>query len=242
MKIKLEEKISPNQPEATPQWYATPVQGEKVTTEEVAHDIAARTSLSPADTEGVLETLADVIPERLLRGEPIHLRGVGTLRIGIHSSGVDNPNDFNRSCIRGVHVVYTPDVRILNALANMHYEDSGIRGSESLDITWIADLVSGTANETLTPGGSVRLSGLKMKIEGSDETVGLKLLHVETQTLHNVPLTAIPVNKAREIIFVVPQGLPTGHWQIRIVTQFSGTSGKPLKTTRTCTAEPVLTI
>ena len=124
----------------------------------------------------------------------------------------------------------------------MHYEDSGIRGGESLHILWLVDLVSATANETLTPGGSVRLSGQKMKIEGDDPSVGLRLLHLETQTLYDVPLSAIPVNKAREVVFVVPQGLPEGHWQVRIATQYSGSQAKPLKAPRVSTYEPILTM
>ena len=242
MKIKLDQKTLPGQTDSPAKWYAVPVQGEKVSTEEVAHEIAERSTVSPADTEGVLESLAVVMPERLARGEPIHLRGVGTFRIGLHSSGVENPNDFNRSCIRGHHIIYTPDARILNALKNMHYEDSGIRGGDSLHINWLVDLVSATANETLTPGGSVRLSGLKMKVEGDDPTVGLKLLHMETQAEYNVPLSAIPVNKSKEIVFVVPAGLPAGHWQVRIVTQHSGSAGKFIKTPRAFTYEPVLTM
>jgi predicted histone-like DNA-binding protein len=224
MKIKLEEKRSPAQPNGPARWHAVPVQGEKVTTEEVACEISERSSLTSADTEGVLESLASLIPRHLLRGEPVYLRGVGTFRIGLHSSGVDSPADFNRSCIRGHRVIYTPDARILNALGNMDYEDTGIRGADSLRITWIADMLSGTANRTLTPGGTVKLSGERMRIEGADPAVGLKLLHVETQTLHGVALTSVPVNKAREVIFAVPFGLPDGHWQIRIVTQFSGTA------------------
>ena len=180
MKIKLDQRRDPQQPDAMPKWYAVPVPGEKVSSEEVARNISERSTISPADTEGVLESLAVVLPEHLLRGEPVYLRGIGTFRVNIHSAGVENPNDFNRSHIRGHHIVYTPDTRILNALHEMHYEDSGIRGSETLSINWIADLLSDTANETLTPGGSVRLSGQKMKIEGDDPNVGLKLLHLET--------------------------------------------------------------
>jgi predicted histone-like DNA-binding protein len=242
MKIKLEQRRDPQQPDAPPKWFAVPVPGEKVTTENVAQNISERSTVSPADTEGVLESLSVIMPECLLRGDPVYLRGVGTFRIGIHSAGVENPNDFNRSHVRGHHVVFTPDTRFLNALRDMRYEDSGIRGAETLSINWIADVVSGTANEMLTPGGSVRLSGQKMKIEGNDPNVGLKLLHVETQTVHSVPMSSIPVNKAKEIVFVVPQGLPDGHWQVRIITQFSGSTGRALKTPRVFTCEPLLTM
>jgi predicted histone-like DNA-binding protein len=242
MIFKLDLKMAPGQNNEPAKWYAVPVTAEKVSTEEVAVEISERTTVSPPDTEAVLEALAVVMPKRLLRGEPVHLRGVGTFRIGLHSAGVENPNDFNRSCIRGNHIIYTPDIRILNTLKTMHYEDSGIRGGESIEINWLEDMLSGTANEMLTPGGTVRLSGHKMRIEGDDPAVGLYLMHAETQTQTHVPMNAIPANKPKEIIFSVPADMETGHWQVRIVTQYSGTTGRFSKSVHIFTYEPLLTI
>jgi predicted histone-like DNA-binding protein len=241
MEYKLDPKTNPQHPEEDPKWYAAPVPAEKISTEEVAHEISERTTISPADTGAVLEALAGLLPEYLVKGSSVHLQGIGTFRLGISSTGVANPNDFNRSHITGTHMIHTSDVRILKAVAaNIHYTDSGLRGSDSVSINWLADLVSGTANEALTPGGSVRLSGIKMKIEGNDPAVGLKLLHVETQQETVVPLHSIPVNKAKEIVFVVPLNLEPGHYQVRIVTQFSGATARTVKTPHSFTYEPLL--
>ena len=55
-------------------------------------------------------------------------------------------------------------------------------------------------------------------------------------------MASIPVNKAKEIVFVVPQGLPNGHWQVRIITQYSGSTGRLLKTPRVFTCDSLLTM
>ena len=241
MRFKLEQRTNPQHPDAPAKWYAVAVQGEKVRTEELARDISERSTISPADTEGVLEALATLLPEHLLRSEPLHLRGVGTFRIGIRSEGVENPGDFSRSHILGSHIIYTPDVRILSALKDMHYENSGELGCESLAITWLVDVVSGTSNDILTPGGTVRLSGQKMRIEGDSPSVGLRLIQVETQAVYDVPMTAIPVNRLKEIVFAVPPDLPAGIYHVRIVTQYSN-SVRFLKTPRSFTYEPLLRV
>ena len=241
MKVKLDQRLNPQNPEAPGKWYIVPVPGEKVSTEELNKEISERSTASAADADAVFDATGEILPERLIRGDHPHLRGIGTFRLGLRSEGVDDPNDFNRANIHGFHIIFTPDVRLLKRLNDIHYEDSGIRGAESIEITWLTDIVSGTVNERLTPGGSVRLSGNKIKIAGDDPSVGLKLINVETQAVHQVPMTSIPLNKQKEIIFVVPQELPSGHWQVRIVTQ-SSSSSTMYKVPRGFTYEPFLTV
>ncbi|MDR2496693.1 MAG: DUF4469 domain-containing protein [Tannerellaceae bacterium] len=243
MRYKLDKKINPNKPTDPAKWFAVPVYGEKVTTEEVAREIAERSTISPADTEGVLESFSTLLPERLAKGEAVYLRGVGTFRVSISSDGVDNPNDFTVSRIRGKRIIYTPDVKINHALNELiHYEDSGARGSTQTNISWVTDLLSGTSNEKITYGGSVRISGQKIMLAGSDSSVGLKLLHVETNQEFAVSMADIPVNKAKEIVFVVPINLASGHYKIRIVTQYANARTRDVKTPFVYTYEPVFEI
>ncbi|MDR2498826.1 MAG: DUF4469 domain-containing protein [Tannerellaceae bacterium] len=243
MKFKLDKKINPSAPNEPAKWHAAPVYAEKVTTEEVANEISERSTISSADTEGILESFSKILPEHLAKGEPVYLRGVGTFRLGISSEGVENPNDFNVSLIRSKKIIYTPDVKIQNLLNQyIHYEDSGQRGTTSTNISWLTDLLSGTSNEKITYGGSVRLSGQKLKLKGSDNTVGLKLLRVATQQDIAIPMSAIPVNKAKEIVFVVPMDLPAGLYQIRIVTQYNGSLAREAKAPHVYTYEPKLEV
>jgi hypothetical protein len=40
----------------------------------------------------------------------------------LSSEGVENPDEFNVSMIKGVRVVFTPSVELKNAIANMKFE------------------------------------------------------------------------------------------------------------------------
>ena len=239
MKIKLDQRMNPQNPNVPGKWYAVPVQGEKITTDELNRQIAELSTASAADADAVLDTVGLVMTDGLKRGRPIYLRNIGTFRLGLHSEGVVNPNDFTLGHILGHHVIFTPDARLLDRLRGIHFEDTGTRGAEALRIDWLTDLVSGTSNDRLTPGGSVKLSGNRMKIGGDDPSVGLKLINVDTQAVHCVPMSSIPVNKSKEIIFIVPPELPAGRWQVRIVSQISA-SGKILKAPRGFTCEVIL--
>ncbi|MDR0537130.1 MAG: DUF4469 domain-containing protein [Tannerellaceae bacterium] len=243
MKYKLEQKMNPQQPGTPRKWYATAVPAEKITTEEIGREIAGRTTVSLPDTVGTLRALREIIPKLLLRGATIQLEGIGTFRMGIKSRGVDNPNDFDISHICGHHIIYTPDARILDTLSvNMHYEDSGLRGSKTLSIHCVTDMSSNRADEVLTAGGTVRISGQKIKLMGDDPSVGLVLIHDETHREHPVPPHAVPVNRAREIIFVVPLNLPAGRYRLRIATQYSRSAVEALKRPRSLTYDVPLTL
>jgi hypothetical protein len=51
----------------------------------------------------------------------------------------------------------------------------------------------------------------------------------------------IPVNKPSELMVVIP-ALAAGSYKLEIVTQFSGTSKRPLKEPRTAVFERVLSV
>lgn len=230
MKIKLDQRMNPQEPDVPGKWFATPVPGEKFSTEMLRIEISQRTTVSEADAEAVFMIAGEILSERLRRGCSVYIHPVGSFRLGLQSEGVKDPKDFKHSNILGYHIIFTPDARLLRRLEGIRYEDSGLRGAQSLNVNWLVDLVSGTANERLTPGGSVCLTGQKMKIGGADPSVGLSLINVDSQVVVPVPMTSIPVNRPKEIIFVVPVDLPAGRWQVRIVTQLS--SGRIIKSPR----------
>jgi predicted histone-like DNA-binding protein len=229
-------KFDPSDRTAPSRWYAEPKVTGHVDTEAVNKEITSRSTVSPADSDAVLDCLSSILPEKLAEGQTVYLKGVGTFRLSLSSEGVVNPEDFHHNNIKGNHIIFTPDVRILHALEYVPYEDSG-----AIEITWLEDLLSGTVNSTLSKGASVKHTGNKMKIFCTDPSVGLKLLNLETQQPTLIPLNTIPVNKSSELLFTVPATLVAGSYQVRLITQFSG-SKTPLKSPRTFTYEPVLTV
>jgi predicted histone-like DNA-binding protein len=240
MRYKLEQRSNPRDLEAQKKWYAVPVTGETVSNESLSKEIAERSSFTEGDVDNTLDNLGVVLPEHWKNGSPVKLRNIGTFRVSFHSEGTDNPNDFVRKNISNVHIVFTPDAQMLKSLGEMHLEDSGERGGETLAIDWLTDTVSGEANSRLTPGGGVKITGQKMKIVGSDPSVGIYLIEKTTNTATAIPATSILVNKAGEIVFVLPATLPTGNYKLSITTQFSGATD--LKAPRTCVFEHTLTV
>jgi predicted histone-like DNA-binding protein len=55
-------------------------------------------------------------------GKSVSLGELGSLRMTLSSEGVENPDEFNVSMIKGVRVVFTPSVELKNAIANMKFE------------------------------------------------------------------------------------------------------------------------
>ncbi|MDR2498468.1 MAG: DUF4469 domain-containing protein [Tannerellaceae bacterium] len=243
MKYKLKRKDNQLNAEVSGQWYAMPVYEETISSEQVAKKISERSTISSADMVGVLESFLTILPEYLAKGEPVYLRGLGTFRLSISSEGVEDPKDFDVSLINAFRIIYTPDVKIQNTIAEIiHYEDSDIRGSAAMNITQVLDLSSGTADKIISLGGSVRIMGEKILIKGENASVGLKLLNVESGQEFVVPMSAIPVNKAKEIVFIMPRNVPAGLYKIQIATQVVYASTRISKNVRVCTYDTVLEV
>jgi hypothetical protein len=75
-------------------------------------------------------------------------------------------------------------------------------------ITAVTDLKTGAINATLTPGHDAKVSGVKLRITGSDPTVGLYFV-LATGDAVKVDISDVVVNNSSELIVLVP-ALPAG--------------------------------
>jgi hypothetical protein len=48
---------------------------------------------------------------------------------------------------------------------------------------------------------------------------------------YDIPMTAVPVNEPKKVVFIVPSGLPAGDYKLRLATQYTS-GGKLLKEPR----------
>jgi len=96
-------------------------------------------------------------------------------------------------------------------------------------------------NSRLTPGGGVNLTGNKIKIDGDNATVGIRLTNEATKEVTLIAKTAVLVNDPSKITFVVPAGLASGDYKLTIITQYSSTSHF-LKEPRSYTFDYVLNV
>jgi hypothetical protein len=107
-------------------------------------------------------------------------------------------------------------------------------------ISSVEDVVTGEVNVCLTRGGMAHVYGSKIKITGSDPSVGLKLTMSIGDVL-DIPATAIGINDPSRVSFVVPADLAPDEYTLGIVTQYTG-SPRELKSPRTVTLEYTLQV
>jgi hypothetical protein len=133
-----------------------------------------------------------------------------------------------------------PSKELRDALKNSDVEVLGMAKVPNM-ISSIEDVVTGEVNVCLTRGGMVHIHGNKIKIAGSDSTVGLKLTSSKTGAVVDIPTTAIGINNPSRISFVVPADLTPDEYTLSIVTRYSG-GGTELKNPRTVTPDYSLTV
>jgi DNA-binding protein, histone-like, putative len=121
MKYKLVERDNP-QNRGNKKWYATPVNGGKITKTAISKEIVDMSSLSRGDVSNVIENLIDIMPKYLIDNKGIQLGEFGTLRLSFSSEGVDNEKDFHVSKIRNIKVSFIPSPEFRKALNEIKFE------------------------------------------------------------------------------------------------------------------------
>jgi hypothetical protein len=96
----------------------------------------------------------------------------------------------------------------------------------------VKDIVSGSINETLTPGGVIQLRGSRLKFIESSTDNGIFLL---SEDHGEIKLTVIAENKPARLMAMLPASLASGTYMLEVRTTYSsgGThESKQLKTGR----------
>ena len=112
-------------------------------------------------------------------------------------------------------------------------------GESGIVISHVVDRKTGSVNDLLTPGGTLRIRGGKLKITGDHTEVGVSF-EDETGNPVKVEQRDIIVNNPAELIVEIPALIP-GKYRLVISTRFSGSS-TPLKDVRTAVYEKVFTV
>jgi hypothetical protein len=98
----------------------------------------------------------------------------------------------------------------------------------------VKDVATGLVNDVVTKGGIFILSGDKIKITGTGtpSKTGVFFLSPGSPDIAIKAAGNLAVNDPSQIIGTVPELLPDKDWYIEVCTDFSGTTGKPLKDIR----------
>jgi hypothetical protein len=111
-------------------------------------------------------------------------------------------------------------------------------GESGIVISHVVDSKTGSVNDLLTPGGTLKIKGGKMKIAGDDPQVGV-WFEYETGEAELVAPRDLIVNNPSELIVQIPP-LAAGRYQLAIRTQYA--VGALLKEPRTAVFDKTLTI
>ena len=120
MKIRLVPKKNPQKREEV-KFYANPVNLGHKSLDDIARDIAGRSSLTRGDVSNVLYNFIDCLPHYLRDGFSIQLGEFGTMRLTLSSEGAATEKAFKTETIKP-RVVFTPGRELKSELSINSYE------------------------------------------------------------------------------------------------------------------------
>ena len=129
MKIRLVPKKNPQKREEV-KFYANPVNLGHKSLDDIARDIAGRSSLTRGDVSNVLYNFIDCLPHYLRDGFSIQLGEFGSMRVTLSSKGAEKEEEFKTATIKP-RVVFTPGGELKRELAANSYET--VRKKEEAD-------------------------------------------------------------------------------------------------------------
>ena len=201
------------------------------------HLVERNTGLSSSAIYGLWEGIKDAVEEFISEGGSIKTE-LFNARAGIKGifNGMEDGFDSGRHEIR---LNLRPGILLRDIPKKLKVKKlkPGVKSS----ILSVLDIKSGSINNSLTPGKSIRIIGQRIKIDGADPSCGIYFVPAkDTEQPVKVDFSDVAVNNPSQIIALVPR-LNKGIWHIKLITQFS--YGKcSLKAPKTITFEKSLTV
>jgi len=124
-------------------------------------------------------------------------------------------------------------------IPNVSVQVMGV-GDTSIQISHVVDTKTGSVNDLITPLGTLKIKGGKLKIVGDNPQVGVWFENEEKGEAFKVESNDMVVNNPSELIVIIPQ-LEKGKYRLVIRNQYSA-SNTLLKEVRTATFEKPLTV
>jgi predicted histone-like DNA-binding protein len=116
------QKGKPQNLQAPKKWYVNAKSTGDVTLRALGKEIAARSTISPADTQAVLVALTEVLTEHLTGSKIVRLGDFGAFQVSISSDGANTAGKFNTSLIKNLKVVFRIGIDIKEILNNLKYK------------------------------------------------------------------------------------------------------------------------
>ena len=122
VKYTVSERGNPLNPTQPKKWYANAKSTGDTTLRALGKEIAARSTIAPADTQAVLVALTEVLVEHLANGKIVRLGDFGAFQVSVSSTGAETKEKFNSSLIKSGKVIFRPGIDIREMLNNLKYE------------------------------------------------------------------------------------------------------------------------
>jgi predicted histone-like DNA-binding protein len=122
VKYTVSERGNPLDPTQSKKWYANAKSTGETKLRALGKEIAARSTVAPADTQAVLVALTEVLVEHLAEGKIVRLGDFGAFQVSLSSTGAETEAKFNASLIKGSKVVFRPGIDIKEMQNNLKYE------------------------------------------------------------------------------------------------------------------------
>ena len=180
------------------------------------------TTLTRADVAATLQVYGEVCSSLIKDGAALNTPLMNT---SMSISGVfDGANDSFDKKRHTVNLNLTAGTLLRDAVTKVKCEKTEGASTDPY-ITEVTDIVTGTANTTLTKGGVVQLVGSRLKFDAKDAAQGIFFV---PETGEAVRAAVIAENKPARLMAIIPADLAAGTYYIEVRSKHSG-GGKPLK-------------
>ena len=118
----LVERGNPGKPTAPKKFYAVLKSAGEVTTRQLMKEISARSTVSAADTMAVIESLLEILPEKLSQGQIVRLGDFGSFNATVSRQGTDTEEAFTAAKITKYVIRFRAGKELNKAVAVIEYK------------------------------------------------------------------------------------------------------------------------
>ena len=124
-------RINPNDKEAAPKFYGHVQASGDINIREMSERIQQSCTVHKSDVYAVLVALEDVITDALKGGEIVRLGELGTLQIGISSTGAETEKDYSEALIKKARINFRPGTALSGILGNLTFSKVKVKSSKA---------------------------------------------------------------------------------------------------------------
>jgi hypothetical protein len=214
--------------------YARVVNQHSYTEEDLAAVIARRNiGISKPEALAMLEAASEIQLEWLAAGSSINLR-----LAHFHPSipGSYEEGEYPTEAL----IRITPSKEVAETAKKIPLRH--VEAVNPIHIEFVYDVKSGTTNDKVTRGGTVKITGHNLKIAGDNPAVGIEFISLEDpEAIYRIPAVDIVTNNPSELMIIAPMMVTGEKVALKVTTQYVN-SAKTLKTPRSVTFERELTV